>query len=67
MNDEGHTETHLGVPFVVPPARSSAPSRSRPPSDARGLRDDQSSAEVFDRAWRMLRVRRVLAETRCRP
>jgi glycerol-3-phosphate O-acyltransferase len=32
--------------------------------NARGLRDDQSSAEVFDRAWVMLRMRRVLAETR---
>jgi glycerol-3-phosphate O-acyltransferase len=32
--------------------------------NARGLRDDRTSAEVFDRAWRMLRMRRVLAETR---
>jgi glycerol-3-phosphate O-acyltransferase len=31
--------------------------------NARGLRDDRTSAEVFDRAWRMLRMRRVLART----
>jgi glycerol-3-phosphate O-acyltransferase len=32
--------------------------------NARGLRADRTSAEIFDRAWRMLRMRRVLAETR---
>jgi glycerol-3-phosphate O-acyltransferase len=32
--------------------------------NARGLRADRTSAETFDRAWRMLRMRRVLAETR---
>jgi glycerol-3-phosphate O-acyltransferase len=31
--------------------------------NARGLRADRSSAEIFDRAWLMLRMRRVLAET----
>ena len=31
--------------------------------NARGLRVDHSSAEIFDRAWRMLRMRRVVAET----
>ncbi|MEO7712118.1 MAG: hypothetical protein ABIV10_04295, partial [Gemmatimonadaceae bacterium] len=31
--------------------------------NARGLRSDRSSIEIFDRAWRMLRMRRVLAET----
>ena len=31
--------------------------------NARGLRADRSSAEIFERAWRMLRMRRVLAET----
>jgi glycerol-3-phosphate O-acyltransferase len=32
--------------------------------NARVLRGDRTSAEIFDRAWRMLRMRRVLAETR---
>jgi glycerol-3-phosphate O-acyltransferase len=32
--------------------------------NARGLRADRTSAEIFDRAWRMLRMRRVMAETR---
>jgi glycerol-3-phosphate O-acyltransferase len=32
--------------------------------NARGLSTDRTSAEIFDRAWRMLRMRRVLAETR---
>jgi glycerol-3-phosphate O-acyltransferase len=32
--------------------------------NARVLRADRSSAEIFDRAWRMLRMRRVLAATR---
>ena len=32
--------------------------------NARGLSADRTSAEIFDRAWRMLRMRRVLAETR---
>jgi glycerol-3-phosphate O-acyltransferase len=31
--------------------------------NARGLRADHASTEIFDRAWRMLRMRRVLAET----
>jgi glycerol-3-phosphate O-acyltransferase len=31
--------------------------------NARGLRADRSSEEIFDRAWRMLRMRRVLART----
>jgi glycerol-3-phosphate O-acyltransferase len=31
--------------------------------NARGLRADRSSAEIFDRAWLMLRMRRVLAAT----
>jgi glycerol-3-phosphate O-acyltransferase len=31
--------------------------------NARGLRDDRSSEEVLARAWRMLRMRRVLART----
>jgi glycerol-3-phosphate O-acyltransferase len=32
--------------------------------NACGLRADRTSAEIFERAWRMLRMRRVLAETR---
>ena len=32
--------------------------------NARGLRADRTSSEIFDRAWRMLRMRRVLARTR---
>jgi glycerol-3-phosphate O-acyltransferase len=32
--------------------------------NARGLRADRTSVEIFGRAWRMLRMRRVLAETR---
>jgi glycerol-3-phosphate O-acyltransferase len=32
--------------------------------NARVLRGDRTSAEIFDRAWRMLRMRRVVAETR---
>jgi glycerol-3-phosphate O-acyltransferase len=31
--------------------------------NARGLRADRTAEETFDRAWRMLRMRRVLAET----
>jgi glycerol-3-phosphate O-acyltransferase len=31
--------------------------------NARGLRADRSGEEIFDRAWRMLRMRRVLAHT----
>src|SRR5258705_450875 len=32
--------------------------------NARGLRADRTTAEILDRAWRMLRMRRVVAETR---
>ena len=32
--------------------------------NARGLRADRTSSEIFDRAWRMLSMRRVLARTR---
>jgi hypothetical protein len=32
--------------------------------NARGLRADRTGEEILDRAWRMLRMRRVLAETR---
>jgi glycerol-3-phosphate O-acyltransferase len=31
--------------------------------NARGLRADRTTEEIFDRAWRMLRMRRVLAES----
>jgi glycerol-3-phosphate O-acyltransferase len=31
--------------------------------NARGLRADHTSTEIFDRAWRMLRMRRALAES----
>ena len=32
--------------------------------NARGLNPERGAEEIFDRAWRMLRMRRVLAETR---